>query len=74
MSARVSFVGAGPGDAELITVRGLARLRAADVVVHDRLVASDLLDEIRVARRVSRLPSAGRCNAPPMRRCAVPTP
>jgi uroporphyrin-III C-methyltransferase/uroporphyrinogen III methyltransferase/synthase len=43
----ISFVGAGPGDAELITVRGLGRLRAADVVVHDRLVAPDLLAEIR---------------------------
>jgi uroporphyrin-III C-methyltransferase len=33
----VAFVGAGPGDADLITLRGAARLRAADVVLFDAL-------------------------------------
>ncbi|MFN8593537.1 MAG: uroporphyrinogen-III C-methyltransferase [Thermomicrobiales bacterium] len=42
---RVSIVGAGPGDPELITVRGLARVRNADVLVYDRLVAPALIDE-----------------------------
>jgi uroporphyrin-III C-methyltransferase len=41
----VSIVGAGPGDPELITVRGLNRLRAAEVVVYDRLVDPRLLAE-----------------------------
>jgi uroporphyrin-III C-methyltransferase len=41
----VHLVGAGPGDPELITVRGLARLRRADVVVHDRLAGPELLAE-----------------------------
>src|SRR5437868_1627485 len=41
----VSLVGAGPGDPELITVKGLARVRACDVLVYDRLVAAELLDE-----------------------------
>ena len=41
----VALVGAGPGDPELITVRGLARLRACDVVVYDRLVADELVAE-----------------------------
>jgi uroporphyrin-III C-methyltransferase len=42
---RVSIVGAGPGDAELITVRGLARIRTANVLVFDRLVDPLLLGE-----------------------------
>ena len=41
----VALVGAGPGDPELITVRGLARLRACEVLVYDRLVAQELVDE-----------------------------
>lgn len=39
----VSLVGAGPGDAELITVRGLRRLQAADLILYDALVHPDLL-------------------------------
>lgn len=41
------LIGAGPGRADLITVRGLTLLRRADVVIYDRLIASELLDEIR---------------------------
>ncbi len=39
----VYLVGAGPGDPDLITVRGRDLLRTADVVVHDRLIGRELL-------------------------------
>ena len=45
-AARVSIVGGGPGDPGLITVTGLRRLRAADVVVTDRLAPLELLADL----------------------------
>jgi uroporphyrin-III C-methyltransferase len=49
----VSLVGAGPGDPELITVRGLGRVRRADVLIFDRLVGAELVAEapgLRIGR------------------------
>jgi uroporphyrin-III C-methyltransferase len=43
----VSFVGAGPGAADLITVRGLKALQQAEVVLHDDLANRELLEICR---------------------------
>ncbi|MGQ0711908.1 MAG: uroporphyrinogen-III C-methyltransferase [Rhodoferax sp.] len=43
---RVSLVGAGPGDAELLTLKAARRLREADVVVYDNLVGDGVLELI----------------------------
>ena len=45
-SGIVYIVGGGPGDPSLITVKGLNYLRRADVVLYDRLVAPQLLNEV----------------------------
>jgi uroporphyrin-III C-methyltransferase/precorrin-2 dehydrogenase/sirohydrochlorin ferrochelatase len=45
--AGVALVGSGPGDPELITVKGRRLLAEADVVVADRLVPGMLLSELR---------------------------
>lgn len=56
----VSFVGAGPGAADLLTCRAALRLAAADLVLHDGLVTADVLALAPAAERllVSRRPSA----------------
>ena len=44
MSGTVAVVGAGPGDPELITMKGARLLGEAHVVIYDRLAAPELLD------------------------------
>jgi len=41
---RITLVGAGPGDADLITIKGIKALKTADVVLYDALVNEDLLE------------------------------
>jgi uroporphyrin-III C-methyltransferase len=60
-TGEVWLVGAGPGDPELLTLKALKALQAAEVVVHDGLVSDEILDlapanarRISVAKRKSR--------------------
>ncbi|MEM3305691.1 MAG: SAM-dependent methyltransferase, partial [Saccharolobus sp.] len=43
MKGKVYIVGAGPGDPELITIKGYKLLQRADVIVYDRLIPKELL-------------------------------
>jgi uroporphyrin-III C-methyltransferase/precorrin-2 dehydrogenase/sirohydrochlorin ferrochelatase len=44
---RVILVGAGPGDPDLMTLKGVRALKSADVVVHDGLMGEAVLDHAR---------------------------
>ena len=77
---KVYLIGAGPGAADLITVRGARLLGLADVVLHDALVEPAMLDyaprarKIAVGKRCGQRSTAGfarcrrsfRCVLPPM--------
>ena len=65
MDGFVSLVGAGPGDPELITVKGLRRLASADVVIFDALVHPDML---ALARPDAELIDAGKRGGQPSAR------
>jgi uroporphyrin-III C-methyltransferase len=43
---RLTVVGAGPGDPDLITLKGINALRCADVVLYDALIGRELLDYV----------------------------
>ena len=52
-SVRVWLVGAGPGDPELLTLKAARVIARADVVVHDHLVAPEIL--ARIPKRAKRI-------------------
>jgi uroporphyrin-III C-methyltransferase len=57
VSGFVTFISAGPGDPELLTLKGAARLREADVVLYDDLASGAILD---LARAGANLVSVGK--------------
>ena len=53
----VTLVGAGPGDAELLTLKAVRALQAADVILYDDLVATEVIE---LARREARRMMVGK--------------
>jgi len=51
-NAKLTLVGAGPGDPELITLKGLNALKKADVILYDALVNPVLLDHAPEAKKI----------------------
>ena len=49
---KITLVGAGPGDLELITLKGLKAIRQADVILFDALVNEELLKEAPNAHHI----------------------
>jgi len=62
---KVFLVGAGPGDADLLTVKAVRILRSAEVVLHDDLVGPGVLDLIPKTAQVHNV--GKRCGRPSMR-------
>ncbi len=56
-AGHVDFVGGGPGDPELLTLKARTALDRADIVIHDRLIAAPILE---LARREAILIEAGK--------------
>ena len=51
-NGKVTLVGAGPGDPDLFTIKGLKALQKAEVILYDALINPKLLDHNRTAKKI----------------------
>ncbi len=51
-TAKLTLIGAGPGDPELLTIKASKALASADVVLYDALVNTDILDYASAAEHI----------------------
>ena len=50
--AKLTLIGAGPGDPDLITIKGVKALETADVILYDALVNPVLLEHAPLAKKI----------------------
>jgi uroporphyrin-III C-methyltransferase/precorrin-2 dehydrogenase/sirohydrochlorin ferrochelatase len=62
VEGRVTLVGAGPGDPDLLTIKALRALQDADIIFYDELVSPEVLDRAR--RDAARVPVGRRVGRP----------
>ena len=65
MTGKVHLVGAGPGDPELLTLKAVKAIAAADVVLVDDLVGDGVLDHVRPGARIVPVGKRGGCRSTP---------
>src|SRR5262245_46805071 len=65
MNGKVFLIGAGPGDAELLTLKAARALAQADVLLVDDLVQDEVLSHARPEARVVRVGKRGGCASTP---------
>jgi uroporphyrin-III C-methyltransferase/precorrin-2 dehydrogenase/sirohydrochlorin ferrochelatase len=66
---RVTLVGAGPGDPDLLTIKALRALQDADIIFYDELVTPEVLDRAR--RDAARVPVGRRVGKPGIGQAAI---
>jgi uroporphyrin-III C-methyltransferase/precorrin-2 dehydrogenase/sirohydrochlorin ferrochelatase len=71
VEGRVTLVGAGPGDPDLLTIKALRALQDADIIFYDELVSAEVLDRAR--RDAARVPVGRRVGKPGIGQDAINT-